>query len=477
MPATYRTEALIDGRWVEGAARFVVHDPATGAAIAEVADLGAAEAHEAIAAAARAFPAWAGLLAKDRAAILRRWQALILQNTDRLAALITAEGGKPLAEARGEVAYGASFLEWFAEEAKRAYGRVIPTTAPQRRYVTIKQPIGVVAAITPWNFPLGMIVRKAAPALAAGCAIVLKPAEFTPLTALALAELGLEAGLPPGVFNVVTASRPQAVGEALTSSPLVRKLSFTGSTATGKLLAAQCAGTVKRVSLELGGNAPFVIFEDADLDEAVTAVMAAKFRNAGQVCTTPNRVLVADTIYDAFAGRMAAAVRALKVGAGVEPGVQVGPLIAPRAADKVERLVRAAIDAGAEALAGGTRGEGSFFAPTVLAGVRPDMDLAREEIFGPVVPLIRFQSEAEAIRLANDTPYGLQAYVFAKELGRAWRVAERLEFGMVSVNEGLMSNEVAPFGGVKESGYGREGGAEGLDEFLEVKTISFSGIA
>ena len=478
MPLPLRTHSYIDGAWIEGARTFAVRNPANGAILAQVADLGADEANAAIAAATAALPAWSAQLAKDRAAILRRWFALIIEHTEDLARLMTAEGGKPLAEARGEVTYGASFIEWFAEEAKRAYGRVVPTTAAHRRYVTIQQPVGVVAAITPWNFPMAMITRKAAPALAAGCTIVLKPAEATPLTALALAELAARAGIPPGVLNVVTTNDAAAVGKALCDSPLVRKLSFTGSTAVGKLLAAQCAGTVKRLSLELGGNAPFIVFDDADLDAAVAGVMAAKFRNAGQVCTTPNRVLVHGAVYDAFAAKLADKVRALKVGPGDEDGVQVGPLIAPRAVDKVERLVKAALGDGAAALTGGERhaAGAQFYAPTVLAGVAPTMAVAREEIFGPVVPLIRFADEDEAVRIANDTPYGLAAYFFAKDLARAWRVAERLEYGMVSVNEGLMSNEVTPFGGMKESGIGREGGVEGLEEFLETKFVSFSGI-
>jgi len=478
MTAPLRTEAFIDGAWRKGERTFPVRNPATGETIAAVADLGPDAATAAIAAAAAALPGWSAKLAKDRAAILRRWFDLIVANTESLARLITAEGGKPLAEARGEIAYGASFVEWFAEEGKRAYGRVVPSTAAQRRYVTIKQPVGVVAAITPWNFPMAMITRKAAPALAAGCTMVLKPAELTPLTALALAELAAEAGVPPGVFNVVTTSAPAAVGKVLCESPIVRKLSFTGSTAVGKLLAAQCAGTVKRLSLELGGNAPFIVFQDADLDAAVAGVLAAKFRNAGQVCTTPNRVLAHAAIYDAFAAKLAEKVRALKVGPGDGDGVQVGPLIEPRAVDKVERLVKSALGDGATALAGGDRNPvgAQFFNPTVLANVRQDMAVAREEIFGPVVPLIRFSSDDEAIAIANDTPYGLAAYFYARDLARAWRVAERLEYGMVSVNEGLMSNEATPFGGMKESGIGREGGAEGLDEFLETKFISFSGI-
>jgi succinate-semialdehyde dehydrogenase/glutarate-semialdehyde dehydrogenase len=446
--------------------------------LAEVADLGAAETHAAIDAAAAALPAWAGRVAKDRAAVLKHWFTLIMESAEDIARTMTSEGGKPLAEARGEVSYGASFVEWYAEEAKRAYGRTIPTTVASRRYVTIKQPIGVVGAITPWNFPMAMITRKAAPALAAGCTVVIKPAEATPLTALKLAELAERAGFPAGALNVVPTNNPRAVGDVLCASPLVRKLSFTGSTATGKVLAAQCAGTVKRLSLELGGNAPFVIFEDADLDLAVKAVMAAKWRNAGQVCTTPNRVLVHADVHDAFAEKLSAAVRALTVGPGLNDGVQVGPLINERAVEKVERLVNTALDAGARATTGGERHAAGmqFYAPTVLTGVNVNMDVVREEIFGPVIPLVKFHTEDEAVYIANDTPYGLAAYFFAGTVARVWRVAERLEYGMVCVNDGLMSSEVTPFGGMKESGIGREGGADGLDEFLETKFISFNGI-
>jgi succinate-semialdehyde dehydrogenase/glutarate-semialdehyde dehydrogenase len=457
---------------------FSVFNPATGAVISEVADCGIGETQAAIEAARQALPAWSGLLAKERAALLKRWNDVILQDIDTLSALITAEGGKPLAEARGEVAYGASFVEWYAEEAKRAYGRIVPQTVASRRYVVIKQAVGVAAAITPWNFPLGMVTRKAAPALAAGCTLVLKPAEATPLTALRLAALAEQAGLPKGVLNVVTTMDSAGVGRALCDSPLVRKLSFTGSTRVGKILAAQCAGTVKRLSLELGGNAPFVIFDDADIDAAVTAVVAAKFRNAGQVCTTPNRILVQAAIYDRFAAALSEKVAALKVGPGDQAGVQVGPLISQAGLEKVDRLVQAALADGARAAAGGSRHPigAQFYAPTVLTGVTPSMDVAKEEIFGPVLPLIPFDTEAQAIAMANDTPYGLQAYFFARDVARAWRVAEKLEFGMVCVNDGLMSNEVAPFGGMKESGIGREGGSEGLEEFLETKLISFNGI-
>jgi succinate-semialdehyde dehydrogenase/glutarate-semialdehyde dehydrogenase len=478
MALAFRTEGYINGAWINGASRFAVRNPATQDVLAEVADLGAAETHAAIDAAAAALPAWAGRVAKDRAAVLKHWFTLIMESAEDIARTMTSEGGKPLAEARGEVSYGASFVEWYAEEAKRAYGRTIPTTVASRRYVTIKQPIGVVGAITPWNFPMAMITRKAAPALAAGCTVVIKPAEATPLTALKLAELAERAGFPAGALNVVPTNNPRAVGDVLCASPLVRKLSFTGSTATGKVLAAQCAGTVKRLSLELGGNAPFVIFEDADLDLAVKAVMAAKWRNAGQVCTTPNRVLVHADVHDAFAEKLSAAVRALTVGPGLNDGVQVGPLINERAVEKVERLVNTALDAGARATTGGERHATGmqFYAPTVLTGVNVNMDVVREEIFGPVIPLVKFHTEDEAVFIANDTPYGLAAYFFAGTVARVWRLAERLEYGMVCVNDGLMSSEVTPFGGMKESGIGREGGADGLDEFLETKFISFNGI-
>jgi succinate-semialdehyde dehydrogenase/glutarate-semialdehyde dehydrogenase len=467
----------VNGRWIPGARRFDVRNPADGAVIAAVADLGAADAEKAIAAAADALPAWSGLLAKERAALLRRWHDLLISRADGLARLVTSEGGKPLAEAAGEIAYAATFIEWYAEEAKRAYGRVTPSIAHDRRFVTLVQPIGVTAAITPWNFPVGMVTRKAAPALAAGCTMVLKPAEATPLSALALAEMAHEAGIPPGVLNIVTTNDPDAVGRVLTTHPLVRKFSFTGSTRVGKLLAAQCAGTVKKMSLELGGNAPAIVFPDADLDRAAAAIASSKFRNAGQVCTTPNRVLAHRDIHDALAEKLAAAARALKVARGDEPGAQIGPLINAHGLAKVERLVANAIAEGARALAGGGPAGGLFFTPTVLAGVAPDSAIAREEIFGPVIPILAFRDEDEAVRIANDTPYGLAAYFFTRDIARAWRVAERLEYGMVSINEGVMSNEVTPFGGMKESGVGREGGPEGLEEFLERKFVLFGGIA
>ena len=480
MTIAFRSEAYIDGQWRGAAKRFAVYNPATQELIAEVPDLGAGETEEAVAAAHAAFPAWAAKTAKQRAQVLRAWYELMMADIDRLAQLITMEGGKPLAEAKGEAAYGASFVEWFAEEAKRAYGRTIPTTTPTRRYLTIKQPVGVCAAITPWNFPLAMITRKAAPALAAGCTIVLKPPSQTPLTALALAELGATAGLPKGVFNIVTTTRSEEVGKVLCESPLVRKFSFTGSTAVGKKLGAACVGsTVKRISLELGGNAPLLVFADCDLDQAVAGAIASKFRNAGQTCVCANRILVEDKIHDAFAKRLADAAAKLKVGPGDEPGVEIGPLIDRAALDKVEAMVAEAIAEGATALTGGKRHQAGaqFYAPTVLANVTRAMRVNREEIFGPVAPLIRFKSDNEAVSIANDTPYGLAAYFFTKDVHRAWTIAERLEYAMVSINEGVFSNEAIPFGGMKESGLGREGGAEGLEEYLETKFVNFGGFA
>ncbi len=475
----FRSDAYIDGKWRAGASRFKVFNPATQEVIAEVPDLGAAETEEAVAAAHRAFSAWAGKTAKERAQVMRAWYDLMMGDLDRLARLITMEGGKPLAEAKGEAAYGASFAEWFGEEAKRAYGRTIPTTTGTRRYVTIKQPVGVCAAVTPWNFPMAMITRKAAPALAAGCSIVLKPPSQTPLTALALAELAEKAGVPAGVFNVVTTKQhTSAVGQTLCESPLVRKFSFTGSTEVGKKLGAACVGsTVKRVSLELGGNAPLIVFADADLDKAVKGAVASKFRNAGQTCVCANRILVEDSIYDAFSKKLAEAVSKLKVGDGQAEGTEIGPLIDRNAIEKVEAMVAEAIDAGAIALTGGKKhpAGAQFFAPTVLANVTRAMRVNTEEIFGPVAPLIRFKGEDEAVSIANDTPYGLAGYFFSQDVNRCWRVAERLEYGMVSVNDGIFSNEVIPFGGWKESGLGREGGVEGLEEYMETKFVNFGG--
>lgn len=476
----FHTDAYIDGQWRAGAKRFKVVNPATLDAIAEVADLGAGETEEAVAAAHRAFPAWAAKTAHQRGALMRAWFNLMMADLDRLALTITREGGKPLAEARGEAEYGAQFIDWYAEEAKRAYGRTVPANVSSRRYVTIKQPIGVAAAIAPWNFPMAMITRKAAPALAAGCTFVVKPPAQTPLTALRLAALAHEAGIPPGVFNVITGEDSAAIGKVLCESDLVRKFSFTGSTAVGKKLGALCVGsTVKRLSLELGGNAPLIVFADADLDMAVKGAIASKFRNAGQTCVCANRLLVQDEIYDAFAERFTAAVKKLKVGNGEEPGIDIGPLIDAKAMQKVAAMVDEAIAGGAKALTGGGAHAAGvhFFTPTVLADVTRDMRVNCEEIFGPVAPLIRFKTEDEAIAIANDTPYGLAGYLFTQDIARAWRVAERMEVGMVSINEGVYSNVFIPFGGVKQSGLGREGGAEGLEEYLETKFLNFGGVA
>ena len=455
---------------------FQVTNPANRAVLASLPDMGAAETRAAIDAAHAAFPAWAARTAKDRGAILRRWSDLILEHTERLAALMTAEQGKPLAEARGEVAYGASFIDWFADEAKRAYGHAIPTPDPKKRLMSVKQPIGVCAAITPWNFPIAMITRKVGPALAAGCTVVVKPAAETPLCALAIAELAGEAGVPEGVLNIVTGTDASAIGAVLCEDSRVRKLSFTGSTPVGKLLYGQCAGTVKKLSLELGGNAPFIVFDDADLEAAVDGAMASKYRNAGQTCVCANRLIVQSGIHDAFVARLAEKAAALKVGAGDQPGVQIGPLITAKAVAKVEGLLTEAVAGGAKVVTGGTS-EGQFFTPTVLTGATADMRIFREEIFGPVAPVVRFETEAEAIALANATPYGLAAYFFSRDVGRCWRVAEAIEAGMVGINEGLISTEVAPFGGVKESGLGREGGSEGLEEYFETKYLCFGGVA
>jgi succinate-semialdehyde dehydrogenase/glutarate-semialdehyde dehydrogenase len=476
-----KDSAYIDGIWcaADDGARFAVSNPADGATLASVPDMGEAETRRAIEAANAAWPAWRAKTAKERSVKLRRWFELILANAEDLARLMTAEQGKPLAEARGEVAYGASFVEWFAEEAKRVYGDVIPAPFNDRRYLVIKQPVGVVAAITPWNFPLAMITRKCAPALAAGCPVVVKPAEDTPLCGLALAALAERAGFPRGVFNVLTTSSGPRVGAELTRNPLVRKLSFTGSTEVGKLLIAQCADTVKKVSMELGGNAPFIVFDDADLDAAVAGAMASKYRNAGQTCVCANRLLVQDGIYDAFADKLAAAVAGLTVGDGMEEGVNQGPLINEAAVLKVEAHIRDAVEHGARVLRGGQRHEkgGTFFQPTVLADVTPAMRVTREETFGPLAPLYRFHDEAEAIRMANDTDYGLAAYFYARDIGRIWRIAEALEYGMVGINEGIISTEVAPFGGIKESGLGREGSRYGIDEFVEIKYLCVGGLA
>jgi succinate-semialdehyde dehydrogenase/glutarate-semialdehyde dehydrogenase len=474
----FPSAALIDGEWVTSAKTFSVNDPATGADLATVPDLGPKDAARAIDAAAQALPAWSAKTAKERAAILKRWFDLVTAETENLAQLMTTEQGKPLAEARAEVAYGASFIEWFAEEGKRAYGRTIPTTAASKRFLTIKQPIGVVAAIAPWNFPIAMITRKVAPALASGCTIVVKPAAETPLCALAIAKLAMDAGLPKGVLNIVTTNDAPAVGKVLCDDSRVRKLSFTGSTEVGKALYRQCAGTVKKLTLELGGNAPLLVFDDANLDQAVAGAVASKYRNAGQTCVCANRILVQSGIYDRFAAALVEAVKKLAVGPGIEAGTTIGPLINSEAIAKVETLVGDAVKKGAKVLTGGAPDAAGplFYRPSVLGDVTPDMSIVREEIFGPVAALVRFDTEAEAIKLANDTPFGLAAYLFSQNLSRAWRVAEKLDAGMVGVNEGVFSNEVVPFGGVKESGIGREGAAEGLDEYLEVKYICLGAI-
>ena len=477
-----KCQGFIDGQWVaaDSGAVFAVTDPANGAKIVEVADMGVAETRRAIDAAARALPAWRAKTAKERGAVLRRWFELILAHTEDLALLMTTEQGKPLGEARGEVAYGASFLEWFAEEGKRAYGDVIPTVAPDRRLLVIKQPIGVCAAITPWNFPIAMITRKVGPALAAGCTLVAKPAEATPLSALALAELAHRAGVPPGVFNVVTADagHAPAIGLELCTNPVVRKVSFTGSTEVGRILLRQSADTVKKLSLELGGNAPFIVFDDADIDAAVEGALASKYRNAGQTCVCANRFYVQAGVYDAFAAKLTAKVGQFKVGAGTEPGVSIGPLIEPSAVAKVEEHIADATARGAKVVLGGKRHAlgGLFFEPTVLTGVTSEMKVAREETFGPVAPLFRFETEAEAIAMANDTEFGLAAYFYSRDIGRVFRVAEALESGMVCANSGLLSNEVAPFGGVKQSGLGREGSKYGIDEYMEIKYLCLAGL-
>ncbi|MCK2088428.1 NADP-dependent succinate-semialdehyde dehydrogenase [Thauera aromatica] len=478
--ALLRELAYIDGVWAgaDHGARFEITNPADGSVLARVPDMGAAETRRAIDAAAAALPAWRARTAKERAAVLRTWFELILANQDDLAVLMTSEQGKPLAEARGEVAYGAAFIEWFAEEGKRIYGDVIPSHGADKRIVVLKEPIGVVAAITPWNFPIAMITRKAGPALAAGCTMVIKPAEDTPLCALALAALAERAGLPKGVLNIVTTRRAAEVGGELTANPTVRKLSFTGSTEVGKLLMRQCAGSVKKVSLELGGNAPFIVFDDADLDAAVAGAMASKYRNAGQTCVCANRLLVQDGIYDAFAAKLAEAVARLRVGPGLSGEVEQGPLINDDAVAKVETLVADAVGKGARVLCGGQRHAlgGTFYEPTILTGVTAQMRVAREEIFGPVAPLFRFHTEAEAIALANATEFGLAAYFYARDIARVWRVAEGLEYGIVGINEGIISTEVAPFGGVKESGIGREGSKYGIEDYVEMKYLCLGGI-
>ena len=473
----FREACYIDGRWITGGATIAVDDPATGEIIGTVPRLGRSETRQAVEAASAALGDWRSRTGKERAAILRRWFDLVLSSQNDLANLMTLEQGKPLAESRGEVAYGAGFIEWFAEEAKRTYGDVIPSHARDKRIIVIKQPIGVVGAITPWNFPIAMITRKVAPALAAGCTVVSKPASQTPFSALALAVLAERAGIPKGVFNVVTGPAAEIGGE-LTANPIVRKISFTGSTEVGKILMAQCAGTIKKVSLELGGNAPFIVFDDADLDAAVDGAIVSKYRNTGQTCVCANRLLVQSSIYDEFAARLVRAVGKLRVGSGFDRDVTQGPLIDDAAVKKVEGHIRDAVSKGAAIVHGGepVRAGSRFFTPTVLTGVTADMTVAREETFGPVAPLFRFDSEADAIALANATEFGLAAYFYGRDLRRVWRVAEALEYGIVGINTGLISTEVAPFGGVKESGIGREGSKYGIEDYLEVKYLCIGGL-
>lgn len=478
-PDLFRTRCLVAGEWLDAdsGATLAIRNPANGETLGTVPDMGAGDTRRAIEAANEAWPGWRALTAGARARILRRWFELVLENQEDLAILMTSEQGKPLAEARGEVLYAASFIEWFAEEGKRIYGDTIPAHQPDKRIVVTREPVGVCAAITPWNFPLAMITRKAGPALAAGCTMVLKPASQTPFSALALAALGEQAGIPAGVFSVVTGGA-RAIGGELTGNPLVRKLTFTGSTEVGITLAEQCAATVKKMSLELGGNAPFIVFDDADLDAAVEGAIASKYRNTGQTCVCANRLLVQDAVYDAFAEKLAVAVRRLKVGNGLEDGVTQGPLIDMKAVEKVEEHIADALAGGARVVLGGHRHAlgGSFFEPTVLADVTPGMKIAREETFGPVAPLFRFQDEAEAIRMANDTDCGLAAYFYASGMNRVWRVAEALEYGIVGINTGLISTEVAPFGGMKSSGLGREGSKYGIEDYLEIKYLCMGGV-
>jgi succinate-semialdehyde dehydrogenase/glutarate-semialdehyde dehydrogenase len=472
-PTLLKTDGLIGGQWVAGASRFDVHDPATGRKLADVANLGPADAQAAIAAADAAWSAWKRQTAKERSIVLRRWYELLMANQEDLATLMTAEQGKPLAETRGEVAYGASFVEWFAEEAKRVNGETLPQFDHNRRLLVFKQPIGVCAAITPWNFPLAMITRKVAPALAAGCPVVIKPAELTPLTALAAAELGLRAGIPAGVLNVVTADAGNsvAVGQVLCASEVVRHLSFTGSTEVGRILMAQCAPTVKKLSLELGGNAPFIVFDDADIDSAVEGAFASKYRNAGQTCVCTNRFYVQDGVYEEFVAKFAAKVAGARVGNGFEEGVSQGPLIEEAALQKVQRHLDDAVARGGRVVTGGRRLAGQFFEPTVLADATPDMLCAREETFGPFAPVFRFSTEQQAIDAANATEFGLASYFYSRDIGRIFRVGEALESGMVGVNVGILATEHVPFGGVKQSGLGREGSHFGMDDYVEIKYL------
>ena len=476
-PTLLKTDALINGQWITGIARFDVLDPATGLKLADVADLGAQSATDAIEAANAAWPAWRKKTGKERHAILMKWFALLMANQDDLARIMTAEQGKPFAEAKGEIAYGASFVEWFAEEAKRINGETLPQFDNNRRLMVMKEPIGVCAAITPWNFPLAMITRKVAPALAAGCPVVIKPAELTPLTALAAAELAIRAGIPAGVLNVVTSTHASDIGKVLCASPIVRHLSFTGSTAVGRILMAQCAPTVKKVALELGGNAPFIVFDDADVDSAVEGAMASKYRNAGQTCVCANRIYVQGGVYDQFVEKFAVKVKGLKVGNGFTDGVSTGPLIEDKAVAKVVQHVADALAKGGKLLAGGNKLDGQFFEPTLIGNATADMLCAKEETFGPFAPVFKFQTEQEAIDAANNTEFGLASYFYSRDVGRIFRVAEALEYGMVGINVGVIATEHVPFGGVKQSGLGREGSSHGIDEYLEMKYLCIGDIS
>ncbi len=472
-PSLLKTDALINGQWIPGARRFDVHDPATGQKLADVANLGPAEAEQAIHAANAAWPAWRNKTGKERSILLRKWYDLLMANVEDLGRLMTAEQGKPFAEAKGEVAYGASFVEWFAEEAKRVNGETLPQFDNNRRLMVIRQPIGVCAAITPWNFPLAMITRKVAPALAAGCPVVIKPAELTPLTALAAAELAVRAGIPPGVLNVLTADSDNsiAVGKVFCASDIVRHISFTGSTEVGRILMAQSAPTVKKLALELGGNAPFIVFDDAEIDSAVEGAIASKYRNAGQTCVCANRLYVQNGVYDEFVQKFAAKVQALKVGNGFEDGVMQGPLIEPAAVAKVQRHLEDAVQRGGKIVTGGQALQGQFFQPTVVADASGDMLCAKEETFGPFAPVFRFNTEQEAIDAANNTEFGLASYFYSRDVGRIFRVSEGLEYGMVGINVGIIATEHVPFGGVKQSGLGREGSHHGMDEYVEMKYL------
>jgi len=478
-PALLRSHCFIDGQWVHADSGHTidVRNPASGTLVGSVPESGTSETRRAIEAAQAAFEPWRDRTAEDRSRVLRRWCELLLQHQDDLALIMTSEQGKPLAEARGEIVYAASYIEWYAEEAKRLYGDVIPSPWSDKRIVVLKEPVGVCAAVTPWNFPAAMITRKVAPALAAGCTIVVKPASQTPLSALALAVLAERAGVPPGVLSVVT-GKASAVGGELTANPMVRKLSFTGSTEVGRMLASQCAPTLKKLSMELGGNAPFIVFDDADLDEAVQGALASKFRNTGQTCVCTNRLLVQEGVYEAFADKLAKAVATLQVGDGVTAGVSQGPLIDANALSKVEELVADVVQKGGRIVTGGKRHSlgGTFYEPTILADVLPSMKVAQEEIFGPVAPLFRFKTEAEAVRMANDTEFGLASYFFSRDLKRAWRMAERLQYGMVGINSGLISTAVAPFGGVKQSGMGREGSRYGIEDYMQTKYVCMGGL-